>query len=98
MEFEIETIQGKIDDELENIRGVVETFLNNPEPPVWIPPKSATASNQEFLKNLQIPSYLDGNPNILFHNLDMCDNDEIKMKFGHNAHQYVVINCALNAS
>ena len=96
LELDIETIEQKINDELGNIRGMVETFLNDPEPPVWIPPKSATASNQEFLKSLQIPSYLDGDPNLLFHNLDVCDNDEIEEIFGNGAHQYVVINCALN--
>jgi hypothetical protein len=96
--LDIETIDEKIHDELEKIRGKVETFLKNPEPPVWIPPNSATASNQEFLKNLQIPSYSTGNPSLLFHNLDVCDNKEIEMIFGPGAHQYVVINCGLNTS
>ena len=77
LELNIEIIDEMINDELGNIRGMVETFLNDPEPPVWIPPESATASHQEFLKSLQIPSYLNGDPNPLFHNLDVCDNDEI---------------------
>ena len=64
LELDIGTIEQKINDELGNIRGMVETFLNNPEPPVWIP------------------------PSLLFHNLDVCDNEEIEMIFGHGAHQY----------
>ena len=98
LDLDIETIDIKINDELGNIREMVETFLNNPEPPVWIPPESATASNKEFLKNLQILSYSNGSPSLLFHNLDVYDNKEVEKIFGHGVHQYVSINCASNTS
>jgi hypothetical protein len=96
--LDIKTIDEKINDELKKIRGKLETFLKNPEPPTWIPPNSATASNQEFLKARQIPRYSNGDPSLLFHNLDVCDNREIEMIFGPGPHQYVVINCVLNIS
>jgi hypothetical protein len=77
---------------------MVETFLKNPEPPTWIPPDYVTSSDRDFLTSLRIPSYRNGNPSLLFHNLDVCDDKEIEMIFGPGAHQYVVINCALNTS
>jgi hypothetical protein len=46
--FDIEVI----DKELKSLRGVVETFLKNPEPPTWVPPDYVTPSNREFLANL----------------------------------------------
>jgi hypothetical protein len=56
----IEEIDEKINKELDSLRGMVETFLKNPEPPTWIPPDSVTLSNREFLINLRIPSYRNG--------------------------------------
>jgi hypothetical protein len=97
-ELDIEIIDQKIKEELDSLRGMVETFLKNPEPPTWNPPDSVTPSEREFLTNLRIPSYRSGNPSLLFHNLDVCDSKEIETKFGPSAHQYVVINCALNSS
>jgi hypothetical protein len=73
---------------------MVETFLKNPEPPTWNPPDYVTPTEREFLTNLRIPSYIYGNPSLLFHNLDLCDAKEIEMIFGSSAHQYVIINCA----
>jgi hypothetical protein len=35
--FDIDIIDD-IEMELESLRGVVETFLKNPEPPAWVPP------------------------------------------------------------
>jgi hypothetical protein len=95
----IEIIDEKINQELDSLRGMVETFLKNPEPPTWIPPESATPSNREFLTNLQIPSYRNGAPSLLFHNLDEYNDKEIEMVFGPgDRRQYVVIDCALNTS
>jgi hypothetical protein len=93
----IEAIDKKINEELDSLRGVIEIFLKNPEPRTWIPPDSVTPSDWEFLTNLRIPS-LWGNPSLLLHNLDVCDDREIKTIFGSKEHQYVVINCALNYS
>ena len=87
-----------INEELDSLRGMVEIFLKNPEPRTWDLPDSVTASNREFLTNLRIPSYRNGNSSLLLHNLDMCDDKEIEMIFGPSAHQFVVINCALNTS
>jgi hypothetical protein len=101
----IEVIDQKINEELDSLRGMVETFLKNPEPRTWNPPDSVTPSEREFLTNPRIPSYRNGNPSLLFHNLDLCrgrlcDDKEIEMIFGPAAHwhQYVIISCALNTS
>jgi hypothetical protein len=94
----VEVIDKIIKEELDSLRGMVETFLKNPEPRTWIPPDSVTLSDRDFLTSLRIPSYHNGNPSLLFHNLDVCDDKEIEMIFGSRAHQYVVINCALNTS
>jgi hypothetical protein len=86
----------KIDMELESLRGVIETFLKNPEPSIWVPPDYVTPNNREFLTNLRIPSYTNGNPSLLFHDLDVCDDNEIEKIFGPGTSLYVVINCALS--
>jgi hypothetical protein len=95
---DIEAVDEKTNKELDLLRGMVETFLKNPEPRTWIPPDSATLNKWEFLTKLRIPSYGNGNPSLLFHNLDVCDEKEIKIIFGPGAHKYVVINYALNTS
>jgi hypothetical protein len=71
-------IDKEIDKELKSIRGGVETFLKNPKPPIWVPPDYVTPSNREFITSLQIPSYCNGNPSLLLHDLDVCDDNEIK--------------------
>jgi hypothetical protein len=95
---DIEVIDRRIDKELESLRGVVETFLKNPEPSIWVPPDYVAPNNREFLTSLRIPSYGNGNPSLLFHDLDVCDGDEIEKIFGRGTSLYVVINCALNPS
>jgi hypothetical protein len=101
-ELDIEAIDEKINKELESLRGMVETFLNNPEPRTWEPPNFATPSNWKFLSDLRIPCYRNGKPSLLFHNLDMCNDKEIAREIelifgpGSGDQQYVVINCALN--
>ena len=79
-EFElgIDEIDKLIDKEGESLSDEIEAFLKSPEPPRWIPPNCATPSNREFLRNLRIPSYLNGSPSLLFHNLDVCDGNQIE--------------------
>jgi hypothetical protein len=104
LQLDIEAIDEKVNKELDSLRGVFEKFLKNPEPRTWEPPKFATPSNHTFLSDLRIPSYGNGNPSLLFHNLDVCNDKkiarEIEVIFGRasGAQQYVVINCALNNS
>jgi hypothetical protein len=95
--LDIEAIDEKINEEFDSLRGMVEAFLRNPEPRTWRPPNSVTLSDRKFLTNLRIPSNHNGDPHLLLHNLNSCDDKEIKMIFGHGAHMYVVkFNCALN--
>ena len=94
----IEVIDEKINKKLDSLRGMIEAFQKNPEPPTWNPPHSIAPSDRDFLTNLRIPCYRDGHPSLLFHNLDECDDQEIEMIFGPRAHKYVVINRALNTS
>jgi hypothetical protein len=96
--FEIEAIDQLIKKERESLRDVVAAFLKSPGPPLWAPPDHATPSDREFLATLQIPSYSDGRPSLLFHNLHVRDDDEIKKIFGTNNPVYEVIMCPLNPS
>ena len=98
--LDIEAIDEKINKELNSglLRGLVEKFMKNPEPRIWTPPDFATSSKQKFITKLRIPSYRAGNPSLLLHNLDVCNDKEIETIFGPGAHQYVVIYCTLNAS
>jgi hypothetical protein len=96
--FDIKVIDKKIDKELKSLHGVLKTFLKNPEPPTWVPPNYVTPSNREFLTSLRIPCYDNGNPSLLFHDLDVCDDNEIEKIFGRGTSLYVVIHCALNPS
>jgi hypothetical protein len=93
-----EIIDERISKELKLLRVVVETFLKNPELPTRDPPDYATPRNREFLANLQIPTYRNGNPSLLFHNLEMCDGNKIEKTFEDFQPLYVVITCALNPS
>ena len=74
---------------LQSLRVVVEEFITNPEPPIWVPPNNATPSNRKFLINLQIPSYND-RPSLLLHELHACNVDEIKKHFGGTDRLFVV--------
>jgi hypothetical protein len=88
-----ETIQKEIDMELNSMREMIKTFLENPEPHTWEPPTDlAMPSNHEFLSNLRIPCYRNGCPSLLFHELDSPDRRDdnvIKKIFGPGAHKYV---------
>ncbi|KAM6498788.1 hypothetical protein JOM56_006736 [Amanita muscaria] len=88
----IKEIDQRIEGELKSLRVEVETFLKSPEPPTWVPPDYATPSNREFLASLQIPSYRNGNPSLLFHDLDVCDGDETKKIFGDGAQPLCICN------
>jgi hypothetical protein len=77
--FRDDTIDNLIEEECKSLRMVVEKFLNSPEPPTWDPPPFAT--NHEFLASLRLPTYRNGNPSLLFHDLDMCDGAEIERIF-----------------
>jgi hypothetical protein len=87
------TIQEQINRELNSMSEMIREFLKNPEPHTWEPPTDlATPSNHEFLSNLQIPCYSNGDPSILFHELDSPDRRDdnvIKKIFGPGAHKYV---------
>jgi hypothetical protein len=96
--LDIEVINKEIDKELKLLHRVVKTFLKNPESSTWVPPDYVMPSNHKFLTSLRIPSYGNGNPSLLFHDLNMCDGSEIEGIFGSDTPMYVVINCALNPS
>ncbi|KAF8224450.1 hypothetical protein L208DRAFT_1461528 [Tricholoma matsutake] len=81
--FDIEAIDKEIKKELKLLCEVIETFLKNPEPPTWVPPNYVMPSNHKYLTNLRIPSYRNGNPSLLLHNLDVCGGNEIEELFGH---------------
>ena len=85
-ELGIDEIDKLINRESSSLCDVIEGFMKNPEPPIWIPPRS----NYEFLSNLRIPSYLNSSPNLLFHDLAVCNSDEIEEIFGQRRHVYVV--------
>jgi hypothetical protein len=88
--FDINIIDQWIKEELQSLHVVVEEFIANPEPPIWVPPDNATPSNREFLTNLQIPRYRNGKPSLLLHDLYACNIDGIKKHFGSTDHLFVV--------
>jgi hypothetical protein len=92
--FDIDVIDQQIEKKFELLREGVEAFLGSPNPRTWVPPNWMTASNREFYKNLQIPTYHNGNPSLLLHELDLCNVPEIEEKFGGRQHMYVVVTRA----
>ena len=74
------------------ISPIIQTFLENPELPDWVPPStSMNSSDFEFLKNLRIPAYSNGSPSLLYHDLHLChDDDTVEKIFGRPNHVYVV--------
>jgi len=93
-------IEEKIKKELDLLSGELKTFLKNPDPPTWVP-TDYVALNREFLTNLRLPTYRNGNPSLLFHDLDACDDDEIKKIFGVSSLSqtlYAIITCPSNPS
>ena len=84
-------IQENINNELEWLRERLETFIGNPDPPTWVPPDYVVL-NREFLTNLRLPTYRNGNPSLLFHHLDDSDDAEIKKTLGvGNQSLYAII-------
>jgi hypothetical protein len=96
--LDIGVINEQINKELNSLRGVIMAFLKNPEPSTWVPPDYVTPSHREFLTSLRIPCYDNGNPSLLFHDLDVCNDHQVEEIFGRYGPLYVVINCALNPS
>jgi hypothetical protein len=74
------TIDSLIEEECKSLQVVVEKFLENPEPPTWHPPPFAT--DYEFLASLRLPTHRNGDPCLLFHDLNACDGAEIERMFG----------------
>ena len=93
--LDIQAIDRRINEKLKSLRGIVETFLKNPEPPTWVPPAVVTQDDRNFYAQLQIPCYSNRAPSILFHKLDDCNDEEIEMIFGRDNRPYVIINCAV---
>jgi len=76
--------------------------LRNPEPRTWVPPDNVdlTQNSREFLTNLRLPTYANGNPSLLYHNLHLCDGDEVEEMFGDGIRipMYLFVTCALSCS
>ena len=96
--YDINIIEKNINKELEFLRGKLETFLKNPGPLPWVPPDYVVL-NREFLTNLRLATYHNGNPSLLFHDLDACDDDEIRKIFGVDDQPLcAIITCPSNPS
>ena len=88
--LEIEAIDQLVAKELDSFREEIKDFLKSPNPPSWVPPKSATPSDCEFYTSLKIPTYRNGDPSLLFHELESCDVEKIKKMYKRGRHMYVV--------
>jgi hypothetical protein len=88
--LEIDAINQLVSEELNFLREEVEDFLKSPNPPIWVPPESATPSDCEFYARLKIPTYRKRNPSLLFHDLHLCDIEKIKKMYEPGRHMYVV--------
>jgi hypothetical protein len=87
----IEVINNLISKERKSLREMIVQFLKDPELPIWDPPEYA--SDREYLASLQLPTYPDGGPCLLLHNLNECDPDEVKVFRGVHP-LCVIITCA----
>jgi hypothetical protein len=83
----IEQIDANIMKIREDIRLQIEAFLQQPNPPAWIPPPTVDPNHHEFLRNLCIPTYEDGSPSLLFHELAYADKSKVKEIFGDGRHR-----------
>jgi hypothetical protein len=84
----IEQINAKIMEIREDIRLRIEAFLQQPNPPAWIPPPTVVDPNhRKFLLDLCIPTYEDGSPSLLFHELAYADKSKVKEIFGDGRHK-----------
>jgi hypothetical protein len=89
--LQIDAVQSEINGVLTSISPQIRSFLQNPELLKWQPPSSITdALTLEFLQKLQIPTYRDGRPSLLFHNLHLGNglSEEI---CGANSHLYFTL-------
>lgn len=91
--LDIVAVDKNIAEKLQPLRAVIELFLKNPEPPTWVPANSVKSDNCDFIASLKIPSYRNGHPSLLLHDLDVCDDKKITEIFGQSEPLYVVINC-----
>ena len=87
--LEIDAINDLVAKELNSLREEVEDFLKSPNPPIWVPPESATPSDREFYTRLEIPTYRNGDPSLLFHDLHLFDVEKIKKMYKRGRHLYV---------
>jgi hypothetical protein len=93
---EVQTSLAQIEEKIEKIsdkiRPRIEKFLQQPNPPAWIPPSAIVdANHRTFLTNLRIPTYEDGRPSLLLH--ELADADESKAQDIFNGtHQCVSAN------
>jgi hypothetical protein len=92
LSIDINKIDEKIDKELKLLQRKLEIFLKNPDRPLWVPADYVTL-HRDFLTNLRLPTYRNGRPSLLFHDLEACDDDGIKKVFGAGIQAlYVIIN------
>jgi hypothetical protein len=97
--FGITLVDLTIAKEKKNIRGMIRAFLDNNEPPSWIPPHYvADQKNRDFLTNLRIPAYQNGNPSLLLHDLHAYDDSHIGTMFGNSDPMYLVSAFSLESS
>jgi hypothetical protein len=92
----IETIKDYISKERNSIAKIINAFLKDPEPSIWIPPEYA--SNREYLASLRLPTYPNGSPSLLLHNLDACDPVQVERLSEGLYPLCVIITCASNHS
>ncbi len=86
----IDDIDDVIREELKLLQPVVEAFLGNPELPFWVPPQHTMPDIQKFIMELRVPTYPNGKPSLLLHDLDKCDGKKIQEAFGGPTPLYVV--------
>jgi hypothetical protein len=73
---------------MEEICPRIEMFLRNPNPPAWTSPKTIVdPDHRKFLNDLQIPTYENGNPSLLLHNLNKADRLKVEDIFGDGRHR-----------
>ena len=79
----LETLNEKLQTALSEIRPRIEKFLRNPDPPTWTPPATVIdPDHRKFLSDLNLPTYRNGNPSLLFHNLANAYEFKVNRIFG----------------
>ncbi|KAF8625763.1 hypothetical protein AX14_011547 [Amanita brunnescens Koide BX004] len=75
----IEDTNKEIEEELELLQPEIEAFLKNPERPIWVP-QHTMPEIQKFIMEHRIPTYPNGKPSLLLHDLDKCDGKKIHLR------------------